>query len=274
MREGMTETTSRRAWVQQIMGMPISVHLRGPHVDTPAVHDRVDEFFNELRTLDALFSPYRPDSEISRLNRGAITVAQCSPVVGEVVALCDRARAVTQGAFDAGELPLPDGGAGFDPSGLVKGWAVERANRHLGELGDYGRILNAGGDVLVSPAPDGQPWRVGIEDPTRDGHLLEVLELRAGAVATSGTARRGRHIIDPGTGRAAGMLVSATVVGPRLLWADVYATAAVARGPGALDWLNGLAGYEALLVETGGRRHTTRLWPGRSFGPAPIPDAR
>jgi thiamine biosynthesis lipoprotein len=270
----MTETTSRRAWVAQIMGLPISVHLRGPHVDTPAVHTRVDEFFDELRTLNAMFSPYRPDSEISRLNRGEVTVERCSPLVGEVIALCDQARAATQGAFDAGSLPLPDGGLGFDPSGLVKGWAVERANRNLRDLKDHGRIVNAGGDVLVSADPDGEPWRVGIEDPTRDGHLLEVLELSAGAVATSGTARRGRHIIDPGTGQAAGTLISATVVGPRLLWADVYATAAVARGPGALDWLDQLPDYEALLVDNDGRRHTTGCWPGRTLAPAPTPHGR
>jgi FAD:protein FMN transferase len=188
----------------------------------------------------------------------------------EVVELCDRACAATGGAFDAGHLPLPDGGHGFDPSGLVKGWAVERAARQLDGLDAHDHIINAGGDVLTYTAPDRAPWRVGIEDPTRDGHLLEVLSLGGGAVATSGTARRGRHIVDPATGRAASALISATVVGPRLLWADVYATAAIARGPDALGWLDRLPDYEALLVDADGGRHTTARWPGWTFVGAPV----
>jgi FAD:protein FMN transferase len=66
-------------------------------------------------------------------------------------------------------------------------------------------------------------------------------------VATSGTAHRGAHIIDEHTGRPATAVRATTVIGPSLMWADVYATAAAARGPSPMDWLEDLDGYEALL---------------------------
>jgi FAD:protein FMN transferase len=267
----MSPTTSpastwpRRAWVEHIMGMPISLHIRGADVSSAGVlqrivSQRVEAVFAELRAMDQLFSTYRPESQISRLNRREIDAAGCAPEVRDVIDLCGQANAATGGAFDARGLQLPDGGYGFDPSGLVKGWAVERAVRHLNDLAEHDYVLNAGGDVVVRTAPRSVPWRVGVEDPAGDG-LIAVLELGAGAVATSGTARRGVHIVDPHTGAPMSALRSATVTGPQLLWADVYATAAIARGPAALDWLDTVPEYEALLVDRAGLVHTTVGWP-------------
>jgi thiamine biosynthesis lipoprotein len=242
------------------MGLPVSVHLRGPDVHATAVAHRIAAVFAELRAVDCLFSTYRPDSEISRLNRGELDLQACRPVVREVIARCERARERTGGYFDARRLPLPTGGLGYDPSGLVKGWAVERAVRHLAELDGYDRCLNAGGDVAVFAAPGRPAWRVGVEDPAEPARLLDVLSLTAGAVATSGTAHRGSHLIDPHRGQPATQVRAVTVTGPSLLWADVYATAAAARGPGALDWLDEMPGYEAMLVGADGAVCTTAGW--------------
>ncbi|MBY8872803.1 FAD:protein FMN transferase [Micromonospora sp. PLK6-60] len=252
----------RRAWVLQVMGLPVSAHLRGPEAHTDAVAERVERFFAELREVDAVFSTYRPDSEIGRLGGAAPDPATATPAVREVARRCDEARARTGGWFDARRLPLPGGGLGYDPSGLVKGWAVERAARWLTDLPGHDLCLNAGGDVLLRTTPGRPAWRVGVEDPARPDRLLDVLELTHGAVATSGTARRGAHITDPRSGRPAQAVRSVTVVGPELLWADVYATAAVARGADALDWLAALDGYAALLVDAAGRTRTTPAWPG------------
>ncbi|MEU8050976.1 FAD:protein FMN transferase [Micromonospora haikouensis] len=252
----------RRAWVEQVMGLPVSVHLRGPGVRDEAVAARVEAFFAELRAADDTFSTYRPDSVLGRLAGRSPDPATADPAVREVVELCELARLRTGGRFDARRLPLPRGGVGFDPSGLVKGWAVERAARWLTDLADHDVCLNAGGDVLLRAAPDRPAWRVGVEDPQSPGHLLDVLERASGAVATSGTARRGTHITDPRAGRPAEAVRSVTVVGPDLLWADVYATAAVAGGPDALDWLATLDGYAALLVTADGRVRATPRWPG------------
>ena len=258
----LTMDLDRRAWVVQVMGLPVSVHLRGPQVRTDAVAERVERIFAELGAVDEMFSTYRPDSAIGRLGGRLPDPASADPMVREVVELCELARMRTGGWFDARRLPLPTGGTGFDPSGLVKGWAVQRAARWLADLPDHDVCLNAGGDVLLRTGPGRPGWRVGIEDPDHPERLLDVLEREHGAVATSGTARRGAHIADPRTGRPAETVRSVTVVGPELLWADVYATAALARGADALDWLATLDGHTALLVDAAGRARTTPNWPG------------
>jgi thiamine biosynthesis lipoprotein len=260
----VTAALPRRAWVEHIMGLPVSIHLRGgdPSGTSTAAGRQVERVFADLRHADAVFSTYRDGSDLSRWERGALALADADPTLAEVIGLCDEARPRTEGWFDPHGMPDPrTGQPRYDPSGLVKGWAVERAAGHLALLPGYGWCVNAGGDVLVH-APAGQPpWRIGVEDPDGPGRVLRVVERRDGAVATSGTAHRGAHIVDPHTGRPATAVRSVTVTGPRLLWADVYATAAAARGPRSLPWLEGLAGYEALLITASARQHTTRAWP-------------
>lgn len=250
-----TAVLPRKAWVEQIMGLPVSVHVRGPRPEQAA--GAVARLFADLRHADAVFSPYRDDSELSRLERGELALIDADHTLPEVLALCGEARRRTGGWFDARGLPDPRTGAPrLDPSGLVKGWAAERAARHLADLDDHGWCLNAGGDVLVE-SPDGHPaWRVGIEHPAAPGRILRAVEVRAGAVATSGDTHRGAHIVDPHTRRPATAVRSVTVRGPSLQWADVHATAAAARGS-----LTGLpAGYAGLLVARDGTVTTTPAW--------------
>ncbi|GGM44483.1 FAD:protein FMN transferase [Dactylosporangium sucinum] len=257
-----TATVPRRAWVEQVMGLPVSIHVRGDDPDSPGVRRGVEAAFAGLRHADAVFSPYRDDSDLTRWERGDLAAGAADPTFAEVLALCDEARERTGGWFDPRGLPDPRTGAPrFDPSGLVKGWAVERAAGPLRRLQRYSWCINAGGDVLVHAEDHHPAWRVGIEDPTHPALLLHVLERRDGAVATSGTAHRGGHILDPYTRRPAGAVRSVTVTGPDLLWADVYATAAAARGPRGLHWLDTLDGYAALLVSASGLRQVTTAWP-------------
>lgn len=256
------DTTPRRAWVQQIMGLPISIHVRGADLTSARVEQQVTAVFADLRHVDAVFSPYRDDSDLSRWERGELTLDTADPTLAEVVALCDEARDRTGGWFDPRGLPDPRTGTPrYDPSGLVKGWAVERASRHLADLDGYGWCVNAGGDVLVHAPDDQPPWRIGIEDPDDPGRILRTVARSAGAVATSGSAHRGAHIIDPRTRRPATAVRAVTLIGPELLWADVYATAAVACGPTAMDWLDDLDGYEAMLVAPSGLLRATEGWP-------------
>ncbi|MGC9667740.1 FAD:protein FMN transferase [Planosporangium sp. 12N6] len=245
---------TRRAFVEQIMGLPVSVHVRGPRAGSPAAAAAVAAVFAELRLIDALFSPYRPDSLVSAVNRGEPVR---DPLLDLVVDLCERARERTGGYFDA-HLPAPAGGLVFDPSGLVKGWAVERAAAYLAELDrtELDWYVSAGGDLVVRGS-----WRVGVEDPAQPDRLVTALQVTDGAVATSGSAHRGAHVFDPHTGRPARGLRAVTVIGESLTWADVYATAALARGPEAVRWLAGVAGYEALLVRDDGTLLATPGWP-------------
>jgi thiamine biosynthesis lipoprotein len=247
----VTGLATRAARVQQIMGMPISIHLRGTAEATRRAA-AIDAVYAELRAVDRVFTTYREDSEIRRLDRGELTLDECDPTVPEVLALAEEARRRTDGFFDV-RLPAASGGSWLDPSGLVKGWATERAARHLAALAGDDHYLNAGGDIAVhSDGPQSPGWRIGIEHPDSPGSVLRVLEVRAGGVATSGTAHRGAHLVDPTTGRPATAVRSVTVAGPSLLWADVYATAACARGADAVDWLESLDGYEALVVTRAG----------------------
>jgi FAD:protein FMN transferase len=221
---------SRRAWVRQIMGMPISIHIRGADIDSPEVVRGVEAAFDLVREADRLFSTYRNDSEVSRIRRAELDPGHADPLVQQVITLCDQAGDLTGGAF-TDQLPDHDGELRFDPTGLVKGWAADRAAGLLADLPGASFCLNAGGDVVVGgTAVDagegpGAPWRVGVEDPRDRSRIAEVVELRHGGVATSGTAARGAHLYDPVTGTFVDRTGSVTVVGPSLMWADVWATA-------------------------------------------------
>jgi thiamine biosynthesis lipoprotein len=248
----VSEEHARASWVEQVMGRPVSLLARGA-VAGPAVPAAVEAVFAELRRVDELLSPYREDSEVSRIARGERFRRHRD--TREVAGLAERARELTGGLFDA---TRPDGR--WDPSGLVKGWAVERAARHLDVVGvDW--CLNAGGDVAVS-SRSGAPFVVGIEDPADPSTLLATVPSSGLAVATSGTAARGRHLYDPRSGAAADELASVTVVGPSLTWADVLATAAFVAGQAALDLVARLPGYTALVVRRDGTTASSPGWPG------------
>ncbi len=181
----------------------------------------VEGAFDTLRRYDQMFSPFRDDSVLNAVRSGRMEPPAAGAEFAEVMGLADQALRKTQGAFDVHYAQA------LDPSGLVKGWAAERACRALAELpADY--YLNAGGDIFCAAVD--QPWRLGVEHPFDTRGLITVVALAEGAMATSGSVHRGAHIVDPATGTAAEGLRQVTVVGPSLTWADVWATAIVARG--------------------------------------------
>ncbi len=236
-----------RRYVAHTMGMPISLALRGRHALDAAGLDAWTEAMAVLLEVDRVFSTYRWDSAVARLARGETTLDRCPPEVAEVLALGAVAEEQSGGAF-AVRRRGPDGGLLLDPSGVVKGWAVERAAAALRVLEGTDFCLSAGGDMVCSTAdPDRAPWRIGVEDPFDPTRVLAVVPVRNGAVATSGTAHRGAHLVDARTGRAPAHVASVTVVADSLTWADIDATAAYALGPGAARWLEG-RGRTGLVV--------------------------
>jgi thiamine biosynthesis lipoprotein len=221
--------------VEHVMGMPIIVELRDAAAD-PAV---LDDAFEWFRQVDRTFSTYREDSEISRIDRGELDADVASPEVRWVLHRCDQLRLETRGYFDA-RAP-----GRLDPSGLVKGWSVDRAAALLAAAGVRSFLISAGGDIVAR----GGPWRIGIQHPRERQHVAAVLEASDLAIATSGAYVRGEHVVDPHTGRAPSGVLSVTVVGPNLATADAYATAAFAMGgQAAPGWLARLRDYEAMLV--------------------------
>ena len=236
----MIQTSSKYVHVEHVMGTVVTFDVRGE--DPPA--EAVETAVAWLHDVDADFSTYRPDSAVSRFDRGELPGSAVSDQLRWIIDRCDRLKAETGGYFDAYARGT------FDPSALVKGWAVQQAADGLRAAGVERFCITAGGDVCAygRPTPD-QPWRVGIRHPY-DPQAIALVVAADGelAVATSGLYERGDHIVDPASGRAPGGVLSVTVVGPDLGVADAYATAAFAMGREGPDWTLALDGYEAMTI--------------------------
>ena len=258
--------------VESVMGMPIRIDVRDPDVGPEAVQAA----FDWLVEVDERFSTYQPDSEISRINRGELALDDAHPDVTDVLARCIELGELTGGYFDAwavargveGEERDPSvflPGA-VEPSGLVKGWSVERAGKVLEAHGARNYSVNAGGDIRARGAAlPAATWRIGIQHPRQNDAIAAIVEGNDLAVATSGAYERGNHVIDPHTGATPTDVLSATIIGDDLGTADAYATAALAMGAAAPEWSTQLVGYEALLILANGTMLSTRRFP---FGAA------
>jgi thiamine biosynthesis lipoprotein len=228
--------------VEHVMGMGVVVDVRDPTVERGAV----DDVFDWLRFVDETFSTYKPESEICRLERGELSLAEANPHVGEVLERCEELREKTRGFFDARAA------GSLDPSGLVKGWAVDRAAGLLEDAGARNFALYAGGDLVVRGRPEPEKrWQVGIRHPHRADRVAAVVEAGDLAIATSGAYARGDHVVDPHTGEPPSGLLSVTIAGPELATADAYATAAFAMGARGPAWTAQLDGYEAMSILAG-----------------------
>jgi thiamine biosynthesis lipoprotein len=245
--------------VEQIMGTPIVVDLRDEGGEELA-----ELVFDWLRSVDRRFSTYDEASEISRLNRGELALGECHPDVRDILARCDELREATGGYFDARYASLET----VDPSGLVKGWAVDRGAALLDARGARNYSLNAGGDIRMrGSALPGARWRVGIQHPEHGDRVAAIVECNDLALATSGAYARGEHVVDPHTGEPPAGVASVTIAGGDLGTADAYATAAFAMGLGAPAWTATLAPYEALTILSDGTSLATAGFP--SVAPEP-----
>jgi thiamine biosynthesis lipoprotein len=232
-----------------IWGTVVTIEVRDPMEER-----ELEPLWEWFQRVDDLFSTWRSDSEISRLARGELELEQTSAEVPVVLALCERMKRTSQGAFDirfaAVDLATDrPGRCPIDPTGLVKGWAVDRAGELLDAAGVSNYAINAGGDVLVRGRPrPGAAWRVGIRHPWQRDKSAAVVGVTDAAVATSGDYERGDHVVDPRTGAPAHGLVSVTVVASGLAVADGYATAALALGSDGMEWLATLPDVVAMGI--------------------------
>jgi len=211
-----------------------------------------------VRQVDEIFSTYQENSIISRLRRGEVEIGNCPPEVIEVWNLCAFVKELTQGAFDPWAIK-----GGFDPSGLVKGWAADKCAEILLEAGAEHVQVNAAGDLsLRGGFTPGQPWSIGVVNPDNRLEILQTFEITDGAIATSGTYERGAHISDPHTGMIAIGAKSATVIGPNGAIADALATALMVAGRDGGIWFTTpeLSSYSAWVID----RHENVAW---SIGP-------
>lgn len=227
-----------------IMGMPVTIEVVGEGARAP-----LEAAFAHFTAVDRRFSPFKPDSEVSALNRGEVGAATMSAELAEVLALAEATRQATHGYFD---IRRPDGR--IDPSGLVKGWAIRNAAAGIAGAGFGDFFVEAGGDIqCAGHSPSGAPWRIGIRDPFDARHIVKVLAPGAAGVATSGSYVRGAHIYDPhAAGRQLRDIVSLTVVAPDIHDADRFATAAFAMGPAGIGFIEAMPGLEGYAIDRHG----------------------
>jgi len=247
-------TEFRRA--EECMGTFFVFHGRTA-LATVELDELLDAACAKLHEADSIFSLYKPESPLSKLSRGETSVAQCPPVVDHVWNLCEDWEKVTGGYFSA-FTPQNT----FDPSGLVKTWAAQAAIEVLLSAGLTDFTLNAGGDIWLSDGiTDDRDWKIGISKPvsiaSTEAGVITVVNLKDTdyrALATSGIAERGSHIWNPQTkSPVENELVQVSVVAKDLVTADVWATAAFAEGPRAIDRIAKVPGVEILAIFADGR---------------------
>jgi thiamine biosynthesis lipoprotein len=221
------------------MGMPITIQ-----VTESAKQTDLEAIFSYFESIDKRYSPYKEDSELSRINHG-LSIDEASSEMRYVLGLCEQTKTATNGYFDILN------GSSIDTSGLVKGWAIQNAANQLKLAGFNNFFIEAGGDVAVSGHNDTDAaWQLGIRNPFNAQEIVKVLAVTNCGVATSGTYIRGGHIYDPLRNyKQPRGVQSLTIVGPNIYEADRYATAAFAMGTSGVSFIEQLEGFEAYMID-------------------------
>jgi thiamine biosynthesis lipoprotein len=242
---------------EQVMGTVVTFDIYSDdHVAQHDVYVHIARARAILQHADALFSTWKEHSPISRIRRGEITLDEAPAEVTAVLEACAEARAISGGWFDPWAMP-----GGVDPTGYVKGWAAQRALDALARAGVKGAIVNAAGDIATSGYPEaGKLFRIGVLNPHAPGRLACVVEL-VGAIATSATYERGKHLIDPHSDQCCSRAASASVTGPDLGLADALATALAVAGEEGLATIEALANYEGFIIGWDGSWSCTANFP-------------
>jgi thiamine biosynthesis lipoprotein len=239
-------------------GTVVVIEATSSGLDDLAISAAVDEVEEFLYQVDRDFSTYKSDSQVSRIRRGELLIDAASEYVQQVWVLCEFSRELTLGAFDPWKAE-----GGFDPSGLVKGWAAEVGAQMLVEARVEKVLINASGDIVLRGGkPEGGPWNIGIASPDDVEKYVKFFDVVDGSVATSGDYEKGAHIVDPHTGLIAIGARSATVIGPDGAICDALSTALMVDGMDAQKWIGRpeLSEYSFWTIN----RHDGTAW---SYGP-------
>jgi len=232
------------------MGMPII--LMTP--DELVLRENIEEVFAFFTYVDKTYSPFIESSLVSRINRGEVDELEYSNELHEILAVARQTKHETNGYFDVWHK------GDFDPSGIVKGWAIAKAAKIIGRYtNDF--YIEAGGDIQVGGVnEEGGPWQIGIRNPFDRHQNIKVVALKNSAIATSGTAIRGQHIYDPVNNKKLNEIVSISVIASNIIDADRMATAAFAMGVKGIYFIEQLDGYEACAVTSDKTTITTTGW--------------
>ncbi len=228
------------------MGMPVTVEV----ADLTVTQKDIDAVFDYFKYIDETFSTYKPESEIMQINHGGLLIENASADMQEIFRLAEETKRQTNGYFD-----IKNAHGIYDPSGIVKGWAILNAAKLLEKRGFRNFFVDAGGDIQTKGRnKDGEIWTVGIQDPfSKIARVVRVLEVDNVGVATSGTYIRGQHIYNPyNRNQVFDDIVSLTVIGPDIYEADRFATAAFAMGKAGIMFIGSLPGFEGYIIDKSG----------------------
>lgn len=242
-----------------VWGTIIDIDITSVIASEADLNEGLKKVIEFCRGVDEDFSTYIDSSWVSRLRRGKVAIEDCPTSVQEVWQLCGQAKYISDGAFDPWAVV-----GGFDPSGLVKGWAADICADMLVAAGAQHVQVNAAGDLSLrggwfDPTDSTvKPWKIGVVNPDNRQEVLKIFEITDGAIATSGTYERGAHITDPYTGMIAIGAKSATIVGQAGWLCDALATAVMVAGPDAAIWFtqSELSGYQVWAID----RHENTSW--------------
>jgi len=222
------------------MGMPITVEI----VDGQHIEEAINDLFIFFRSIDKRFSTYKKTSEISQINAG-LAPSKWSRDMKKIFDLSKQTQQQTGGYFNIFHLGK------YDPSGLVKGWAINKAAASLRQKDLTNFYIEAGGDIQVNGYNSShQPWTIGIRNPFDLNEIVKIVQLETQGIATSGSYIRGQHIYNPlKVDDPVDYVKSLTVIGPDVYEADRFATAAFAMGKNGIDFIEGLLGFEGYMID-------------------------
>jgi FAD:protein FMN transferase len=227
-----------------LMNMPVVVEV----LDEAVIKKDLADVFSYFMYIDEVFSPFKPESLVSKMNRNQLRQKEQTTDFKKVFELCEQTKQETDGYFDAYHSGV------FDPSGIVKGWAIHNVAEQLHAKGFQNFSVEVGGDIQTSGQNEKKKkWRVGIRNPFNVQQLVKVVHLENNGIATSGTYERGQHIYNPKrTQQNLDEIVSLTVVGPNIYEADRFATAAFAMQRQGIHFIEKLPRLEAYMIDKNG----------------------
>lgn len=211
-----------------------------------------------LERWEAAFSLFRPESELSRVNASTARVLRVSRLFSRTLERALDVAAETEGLVDptlcgrwrevvvSGRLLSRPPGLKLDLNGVVKALAVDEAVALLEGPG----FVSVGGDLAV---------RGPVDVALPAGGAIRVV---SGGLATSGTASRGAHLVDPATGLPSeSRWEQVTASGTTCLAADVAAKTGFLLGEGGPEWLDA-RGIPGRFVAVGGEIVENDAWAG------------
>ncbi len=226
-----------------LMGMPVTLEI----IDESATQKDLDDVYSYFTWVDNKFSTYKKDSEITKFNEGKIKRHDFSFEMKVIFAKSAQTKKETDGYFDIKHNNY------YDPSGIVKGWAIYNAAQILKKRKFKNFFVDVGSDIQVyGKNSEGKNWKIGIKNPFNQNQIVKVLSITNLGIATSGTYIRGQHVYNPKDCKPITEILSLTVIGSDIYEADRFATAAFAMGKKGIYFIEELKGFEGYMIDKEG----------------------